>query len=103
MGSGGETRITIEVAYATPGRQTLIEIDVAAGTTVGEAIALSGIRAAHPEIALHGARVGIFGKLAPLDAVLQERDRVEIYRPLQAEPREARRRRVEGRRRAGKK
>lgn len=103
MGSGVETRITIEVVYATPGRQTLIEIDVATGTTAGEAIALSGIRAAHPEIELAGARVGIFSRLAPLDAVLREGDRVEIYRPLHAGPREARRRRVEGRRRAGKK
>jgi putative ubiquitin-RnfH superfamily antitoxin RatB of RatAB toxin-antitoxin module len=103
MGNSGETRITVEVVYATPGRQTLIEIEVAAGATVGEAITLSGIRAAHPEIELAGASVGIFGRLAPLDAVLREGDRVEIYRPLHAGPREARRRRVEGRRRAGKK
>ena len=103
MDNGAIRRITVEVVFATPGRQTLVEIAVAAGTTVERAIALAGIRAAHPEIELSSARVGIFGRRTSLDAVLREGDRVEIYRPLRAEPREARRRRVEDRRRAGKK
>lgn len=102
MNSGAASRFTVEVVYATPGRHTLIEVEVAAGTTVGQAIALSGIRATHPEIELSSAKVGIFGRLAPLNAILQARDRVEIYRPLRAGPKEARQRRVESRRKAGK-
>jgi putative ubiquitin-RnfH superfamily antitoxin RatB of RatAB toxin-antitoxin module len=95
--------LTIELVYATAGRQTLVELDVAAGTTVAQAIALSGIPTAHPEIDLPECKTGIFGKLASPDTVLRERDRVEIYRPLRADPKEVRRRRAGNRiRRAGK-
>ncbi len=94
--SSGTTvrRLTIEVVYATAGRQTLVELDVAEGTTVAQAIALSGIRAAHPEIGLSKLKTGIFGSLVSPDTVLRERDRVEIYRPLSADPKEVRRRRA---------
>jgi putative ubiquitin-RnfH superfamily antitoxin RatB of RatAB toxin-antitoxin module len=103
MGSGAARRITVEVVYATAERQTLVEFEVTEGTTVGQAIDLSGIRAAHPEIGLCCVKTGIFGRLAALDAVLRERDRVEIYRPLRADPKEARRRRTGNRmRRAAK-
>jgi putative ubiquitin-RnfH superfamily antitoxin RatB of RatAB toxin-antitoxin module len=95
-------RIRVEMAYATPARQTLLELEVAAGTTVGQAIDLSGIRAAYPEIDISGARVGIFGNAASLDAVLTDGDRVEIYRPLLADPKETRRRRVGSGKRRGK-
>jgi uncharacterized protein len=87
-------RIRVEVAYAAPARQALLELEVAAGTTIGQAIELSGIRAAYPEIDVSGARVGIFGNVASLDAVLADGDRVEIYRPLLSDPKETRRRRV---------
>jgi putative ubiquitin-RnfH superfamily antitoxin RatB of RatAB toxin-antitoxin module len=93
MSSDRVARIRVEVAYATPARQTLLELEVEAGTTVGEAIGLSGIEAAHPEIDIPSVQVGIFGKLASRDAVLEEGDRVEIYRPLLADPKETRRRR----------
>ena len=103
--SSGRTapRLTIEVIYATAGRQILVELDVAEGTTVAQAIALSGIRTAHPELDLPVLKTGIFGRLASPDTVLRERDRVEIYRPLRADPKEMRRRRAGSRmRRPGK-
>ena len=104
MSSGrAAPRLTVEVVYATAKRQTLIELDVAEGTTVAQAIALSGIRTAHPEIDLPELKAGIFGRLASPDTVVRERDRVEIYRPLRADPKEVRRRRAGNRmRRAGK-
>lgn len=99
--SGSKRRIVVKVAYATPARQTLIELEVAEGATVAQVIALSGMREAHPEIDSLKAAAGIFGKVAPPDTVLREGDRVEIYRPLQADPKEVRRRRAG--KRAGKK
>jgi putative ubiquitin-RnfH superfamily antitoxin RatB of RatAB toxin-antitoxin module len=96
MNSDHPHRIRIEVAYATPARQTLLELEVAAGTTVGEAIGLSGIEGAHPEMDSSVAQVGIFGRLVSRDTVLEEGDRVEIYRPLQTDPKNARRQRVGG-------
>lgn len=94
-------RIAVEVAYATPGRQTLIGLEVAAGATVAEAIALSGIREMHSEIGAAEWGVGIFGNPVALHRRLEAGDRVEIYRPLVAEPREARRRRAGAGRRGG--
>jgi putative ubiquitin-RnfH superfamily antitoxin RatB of RatAB toxin-antitoxin module len=89
----------VEVVYATAGRQRLIALTVAPGATVAEAIAASGILREFPEIDLRVNRVGVFGQLARLGDVVQADDRVEIYRPLQADPKEARRQRA---RRAGK-
>lgn len=93
MGSAPR-RIVIEVACAEPGRQSLVGIEVAEGTTIAQAIALSGIGAAHPGLDLSTMRTGIFGKLAPPGTVLRDGDRVEIYRPLRADPKEVRRRRA---------
>lgn len=94
-------RIAVEVVYATPWRQTLIGLEVAASATVAEAIALSGIRETHPEIGAAEWGVGIFGNPVPLDRRLEAGDRVEIYRPLVSEPKEARRRRAGAGRRGG--
>lgn len=92
-------RIRVEVVYAaSPARQTLIGLEVATGTTVAQAIELSGIKAEHPDIEILGTRVGVFARPMALNAVLEEGDRVEIYRPLLADPKVARWRRV-GRRR----
>ena len=93
--------LSIEVCYALPDQQTLLELEMPAGTTLGQAIEASGITQKHPEINLTTLKTGIFGKLAPLDTVLSEGDRVEIYRPLIADPKIARQRRVEKARRAG--
>lgn len=89
-----ETTLRVEVAFATPERQPVLEVRVAAGTTVEQAIRLSGILGRCPEIDLAKNAVGIFGERARLDDVVQDGDRLEIYRPLVADPKEARRRRA---------
>lgn len=93
----------VEVAYATAERQRLIVLMVAPGTTIAEAIEASGILREFPEIDLSVNRVGVFGQLARLGDPIRAGDRVEIYRPLQADPKEARRTRaVNAGRAAGK-
>lgn len=87
-------RIGVTVAYALPDRQTLLALDVLPGTTVQDAILQSGILRQVPELDLAQSRVGIFGKLKTLDTVVRERDRIEIYRPLVADPKESRRKRA---------
>ena len=86
--------ILIEVAYALPKKQLIIPIKVKEGTTAKEAIQVSGIIKKFPEIDLNINQIGIFGKLTQLDHVMRERDRIEIYRPLVADPKEIRRQRV---------
>jgi uncharacterized protein len=88
-------KIDIEVVYALPDKQTLLQQQVAAGTTVVDAIKTSGILEKHPEIDLAASKLGIFGKLTRSDTVLRDRDRIEIYRPLIADPKEVRRKRAE--------
>jgi len=87
-----ETEIRVEVAYALPGRQSILSIKLPEGSTVEQAILASGIRDLYPEIDLNAQKVGIFGRLSGLDEVLKAGDRVEIYRPLKADPKEVRRR-----------
>ena len=89
------TAIRVEVAYALPDRQALITLEMEGGGTVKEAIQRSGVLAKYPEIDLQRAKVGIFGRRTALEAPLQDGDRVEIYRPLVAEPRERRRQRAQ--------
>ncbi|WP_323118925.1 RnfH family protein [Burkholderia alba] len=93
--------LAVQVCYALPGQQTLIDVEVPDGATVRDAIDASGVLARHPEIDLGVLKTGIFGKLAPLDARVAEHDRVEIYRPLVVDPKAARQRRVDKSRRAG--
>lgn len=87
--------IAIEVVYALPDKQTLLTQQVAAGTTALDAIQSCGILNKHPEIDIATSKLGIFGKLIKPDTVLREKDRVEIYRPLIADPKEVRRKRAE--------
>jgi putative ubiquitin-RnfH superfamily antitoxin RatB of RatAB toxin-antitoxin module len=87
--------IDIEVVYALPHEQVLLKLKLPRGATVGEAINASGVVERHPEIDLAKNKLGIFGKLTKADAVLRDRDRVEIYRPLIADPKEIRRKRAE--------
>jgi len=87
--------INVEVAYALPEKQAILPLQVKPGTTLLEAIRLSGILEQFPEIDLEQATFGIFSKLSPADTVLRDKDRVEIYRPLIADPKESRRRRAE--------
>lgn len=86
--------IEIEVAYATPARQLLLKIRVPEGCTLEDAINRSGIREEFPDMVVDESAVGIFGRKAKPGKELQEGDRVEIYRPLIADPKEARRRRA---------
>jgi putative ubiquitin-RnfH superfamily antitoxin RatB of RatAB toxin-antitoxin module len=90
----GRSRLKIEVAYALRDEQVLAALEVEEGVSVREAIERSGILRHYPEIELAPGRVGIFGKVVDPDSQLRDGDRVEIYRPLEADPKEARRRRV---------
>jgi len=84
----------VEVAYATPARQEVIEVSVRPGATVEQVIRASGMLARFPEIDLTLQRVGIFGETARLQDAVRDGDRVEIYRPLVADPKEVRRKRA---------
>lgn len=86
--------IRVEVTHALPEKQALLAVDVPPGTTLMQAIEASGIRDAFPGLEVDPQRLGIFGRKAQPDDVLQEGDRVEIYRPLIADPKEARRQRA---------
>jgi putative ubiquitin-RnfH superfamily antitoxin RatB of RatAB toxin-antitoxin module len=76
----------IGLAYSEPGQQIWMNLEVSEFATLREAIERSGILRRFPHIDLENQKVGIFGKLARLDAVLQPGDRVEIYRPIIADP-----------------
>ena len=84
--------ISVEVVYALPGGADLRQVRLAAGATAADAIRAAGTLERHP--GLKDFSMGIFGKQARSDAVLKDGDRVEIYRPLQVDPKEARRRRA---------
>jgi putative ubiquitin-RnfH superfamily antitoxin RatB of RatAB toxin-antitoxin module len=87
--------ITVEVVYALPQQQPLLRLQVAEGATVEDAIRQSGVLERFPEIDLAKNKVGVFSKLVKLDETLRDKDRVEIYRPLIADPKEVRRKRAE--------
>lgn len=90
-----EARIAVEVVYALPHEQPMLRLNLPDGATVEDAIRQSGVLEAHPEIDLARNKVGIFSKLVKLDEKLRDKDRVEIYRPLIADPKEVRRKRAE--------
>jgi hypothetical protein len=87
--------INVEVVYALPMQQPLLHVRLAEGATVEDAIRASGVLDAFPEIDLAKNKVGIFSKLVKLDEKVRDKDRVEIYRPLIADPKEVRRKRAE--------
>ena len=86
--------LPVVVAYAKPLQEFLQPMQVAPGTTIGQAIEASGVLAAFPEINLVTQPVGIFARKKTLDTVLRANDRVEIYRPLIADPKDSRRKRA---------
>jgi len=86
--------LTIEVAYALPDKQVIIPIKALEGITAEQAILASGVLQQFPDIDLNVSKIGIFGKIVKLDAPLRNKDRVEIYRPLIADPKEVRRKRA---------
>jgi len=87
--------INVEVVYARPERQELATLSLPAGSTVAQAIEASGLLARYPEIDLARNKLGVYAKLAKPDTTLRDRDRVEIYRPLIADPKAVRRKRAE--------
>jgi len=94
--------ITVEVAFALPDRQKIIELQVLPGTTAMEAVVKSGIVEMFPEINPESDKMGIFGQALgtrglklPAEYVLESMDRIEIYRPLIVDPKEVRKRRAE--------
>ena len=89
--------IAVEVVYARADVQRLLEVEVPVGASLREVIERSGLLQQCPEIDLDRDPVGIFGRVLALDTQVTAGDRIEIYRPLQADPKEARRRRAKGR------
>ncbi len=87
-------KIKVQVCYATPACEFLRDLQVAAGTTIEQAINESSLLQQVDGIDLATCTVGIHGKKKALETVLREHDRVEVYRPLIADPKEARRRRA---------
>lgn len=88
------SQITVEVVYATREKQKLVSLKVDEGCTAQQAVERSGLLAEFPEIDLAKNKIGIFAKAVKADTVLRDKDRVEIYRPLIADPKEVRRQRV---------
>ncbi|MCX7172511.1 MAG: RnfH family protein [Proteobacteria bacterium] len=86
--------INVEVIYAKPQHQEIIQLELPAGSTLHQAIEASGLIGKFPEIDLAKIKLGIYGKIAMATTVLCAQDRVEIYRPLLADPKEIRVRRV---------
>jgi putative ubiquitin-RnfH superfamily antitoxin RatB of RatAB toxin-antitoxin module len=94
--------ITIEVAYALPKKQTLLSFTAQDGISVKDAILQSGILKQYPELDIDKMDVGIFGKRTAMKIALRDKDRVEIYRPLIADPKEVRKRRAAEGKKMGK-
>ena len=86
--------ITVELVNALPEKQTLLSFDVPKGASLEKGIELSGIAALYPDLDLENIKVGIFGKIAPREHILEEKDRIELYRPLSADPKEIRKQRA---------
>ncbi|CAC9580359.1 UPF0125 protein RatB [uncultured Gammaproteobacteria bacterium] len=86
--------MNIEVAYALEKKQTLLSLEVDEGISLKQAIENSGILMLYPQIDLSKDKTGIFGKIVKLDAILRDKDRVEIYRPLIADPKQVRKERA---------
>ena len=88
--------IRVEVVFARPDEQVVLRVSLRDDATIRDAIDASGILGRFPEIDLARDRVGVFARLRPLDAPLVDGDRVEIYRPLVADPKDRRRTRASG-------
>ncbi|WP_018411421.1 RnfH family protein [Methyloversatilis thermotolerans] len=87
-------RIRVQVAYALPDRQDIVTVELPDGATALQAVEASGLLQKHPDIDLARNKIGVFSKLVKADQPLRDRDRVEIYRALIADPKEVRRQRA---------
>ena len=88
-------RVRVQVCYALPDAVSLLTVDLDEGQTLEQAIHASGVLARHPEIDLSSLKIGVFGKLRQLSDLARAGDRIEIYRPLIADPKDSRRRRAQ--------
>ncbi|WP_348698491.1 RnfH family protein [Duganella fentianensis] len=88
-----EHMLNIEVCYASDELQFLQALQVPAGSTIAQGIALSGLAQRLPQLDLQAMQVGVYARKKTLDTPLREHDRIELYRPLIADPKQARRRR----------
>lgn len=88
------SKIPVEVVYALPQEQTLLAFDVDKSATAEDVINKSGILQQYPEIDLTNNKIGLFGKIIKLDHQIRAKDRIEIYRPLIADPKEVRKKRA---------
>lgn len=86
--------LKVEVVYALPSGEDVSTVGLAPGATMLDAVIASGVTERHPEIDLAHLKLGVFGKLVPREKRVADGDRVEIYRALAVDPKEARRRRV---------
>jgi len=91
-------KVRIQVVYALPHGEDAVELELESGATAADAISASGLAQRHPEIDLAHQRIGVYGRVVEPHATLRDGDRVELYRPLGMNPKEARRRRLLGRR-----
>ena len=89
-----DQKINVEIAYALPDKQAIVPVEVSQGATALEAAEQSGIVDRFEGLSLEGAKLGIFGKAVPNTHVMSAGERVEIYRPLQADPKEVRKARA---------
>ena len=87
--------LNIEIVYGLPDKQVLKTMRVAEGSTIRQAALQSGLEKEFLDLDLHSAKLGIFGKLTKDDTLLRDKDRMEVYRPLSIDPKEARRQRVQ--------
>lgn len=94
--------ITVEVVYALPKEQALLSFVAEEGISVQDAILQSGILEQYPELDIDNMDVGLFGKRTAMKIALRDKDRVEIYRPLIADPKEVRKRRAAEGKKMGK-
>ncbi len=91
---GDSNSIAVVVCYATAKQQEIIPLELPPQTNILQAIQQSGVLDQYTEIDLAKNTIGVFGKLVNLDQVLQDKDRIEIYRPLRINPMDARRSRA---------
>jgi len=94
-GSINDDKVTIEVVYGVPHKQKILTLILAEGATVEQAILASGVIDLFPEIDLKVNKVGIWNKATKLSEVVNDLDRIEVYRPLIADPKDVRKRRAE--------
>ena len=89
-----DNKLVVEVVYALPDEQTLLSLTVEEGATVKDVILQSSLLKEYPELDIESLSVGLFGKATKMTQVVREKDRVEIYRPLIADPKEVRKRKA---------